>query len=453
MIDVALTISPIGSEARLPLRRLRDRPRHHRRAAPPARPRLPDRRHPRSRRLARPGGDGAQHRRQSRAGAGRGLHDRLRPPRRADRRLRRRLRRSPATAERLEEDPPRIAARAGGRPPGGAGAARGRADDLARPEGTRRSPEAVAQTDEHQRADGRRRVRVGGGRRAGRARAADRRALLPPRERQRPLRADSTSSSSASSATAPRSPSTTPGSTRSATRSPATCSAACGRRGRRRSRGSTSSVVFEAAGRGIEIGGDLYDVLPTDDGCWVLVGDVAGKGSAAAGVSVAVRHAVRGLTREVDEPEEVLARVNELLFEGTGLNDFATAVLVRLRRKGDGLDARGGVRGPPAAGPRAARRRPPARRRHRARRAARRPSAAPRRPLRARRHARLLHRRLARGGAAVRAPRPGRAGAAGRILRAAGARGDDRAPARRRRSPGRAASCATTSCCWRMRRV
>jgi phosphoserine phosphatase RsbU/P len=96
--------------------------------------------------------------------------------------------------------------------------------------------------------------------------------------------------------------------------------------------GLVSSVIFEAAGRGIEIGGDLYDVLPTEDGCWVLVGDVAGKGSEAAGVSVAVRHAVRGLTREVDEPEEVLSRVNELLLEGTGLNDFATAVLVRLRR-------------------------------------------------------------------------------------------------------------------------
>jgi PAS domain S-box-containing protein len=100
--------------------------------------------------------------------------------------------------------------------------------------------------------------------------------------------------------------------------------------------GLESSVVFEAAGRGIEIGGDLYDVMPTEDGCWVLIGDVAGKGSAAAGVSVAVRHAVRGLTREVDEPEEVLVRVNELLLEGTGLNDFATAVLVRLREGEDG---------------------------------------------------------------------------------------------------------------------
>ena len=96
------------------------------------------------------------------------------------------------------------------------------------------------------------------------------------------------------------------------------------------------SVVFEAAGEGIEVGGDLYDVLPTDDGCWILVGDVAGKGSTAAGISVAVRHSVRGLTREISEPDEVLRRVNELLLSGESLNDFATAMLARLSRDEDG---------------------------------------------------------------------------------------------------------------------
>jgi PAS domain S-box-containing protein len=96
------------------------------------------------------------------------------------------------------------------------------------------------------------------------------------------------------------------------------------------------SVVFEAAGEGIEIGGDLYDVLPSEHGCWVLVGDVAGKGSTAASVSVAVRHSVRGLTREIGEPDEVLQRVNELLLAGDSLNDFATAMLVCLRREESG---------------------------------------------------------------------------------------------------------------------
>jgi PAS domain S-box-containing protein len=96
------------------------------------------------------------------------------------------------------------------------------------------------------------------------------------------------------------------------------------------------SVVFEAAGEGIEVGGDLYDVLPSEDGCWLLVGDVAGKGSTAAGVSVAVRHSVRGLTREIAEPDEVLRRVNELLLGGASLNDFATVMLARLQREEDG---------------------------------------------------------------------------------------------------------------------
>ncbi|HMI80297.1 MAG TPA: GAF domain-containing SpoIIE family protein phosphatase, partial [Solirubrobacterales bacterium] len=96
------------------------------------------------------------------------------------------------------------------------------------------------------------------------------------------------------------------------------------------------SVVFEAAGEGIDVGGDLYDVLPHEDGCWILIGDVAGKGSTAAGVSVAVRHSVRGLVREIGEPDEVLRRVNELLLGGESLNDFATAMLARLQREEQG---------------------------------------------------------------------------------------------------------------------
>jgi serine phosphatase RsbU (regulator of sigma subunit) len=95
------------------------------------------------------------------------------------------------------------------------------------------------------------------------------------------------------------------------------------------------SVVFDPYGDGMEIGGDLYDILPTEDGCWILIGDVAGKGSAAAGVAVALRHSVRGLARQIDEPRELLGQLNEMLLEGRSLNDFATAVLVRLRRDGE----------------------------------------------------------------------------------------------------------------------
>ncbi len=93
------------------------------------------------------------------------------------------------------------------------------------------------------------------------------------------------------------------------------------------------SVIFEAAGEGIEIGGDFYDILPARDGCWILVGDVAGKGSEAAAVSVALRHSVRALAHEIDQPDAVLRRANDLLLEGRTLNDFATAVLMRIKNE------------------------------------------------------------------------------------------------------------------------
>jgi PAS domain S-box-containing protein len=95
------------------------------------------------------------------------------------------------------------------------------------------------------------------------------------------------------------------------------------------------AVVFDAYGDGIEIGGDTYDILPTDDGCWIMIGDVTGKGSAAAGVAVALRHSMRGLARQIDEPPELLAQLNQMLLEGHSVNDFATALLLRLRRDGE----------------------------------------------------------------------------------------------------------------------
>ncbi len=96
------------------------------------------------------------------------------------------------------------------------------------------------------------------------------------------------------------------------------------------------SVVFDAFGEGMEIGGDLYDILPSEDGCWILIGDVTGKGSVAAGVSVALRHSTRGLARQVEDPAELLGHLNQMLREGPGRSDFATALLLRLRRDGEG---------------------------------------------------------------------------------------------------------------------
>jgi PAS domain S-box-containing protein len=92
------------------------------------------------------------------------------------------------------------------------------------------------------------------------------------------------------------------------------------------------AVVFDPFGEGMEVGGDVYDILPTEDGCWIMVGDVTGKGSVAAGVAVALRHSIRGLAQQAEEPSELLAQLNQMLLEGHSVNDFATALLLRLRR-------------------------------------------------------------------------------------------------------------------------
>jgi PAS domain S-box-containing protein len=109
------------------------------------------------------------------------------------------------------------------------------------------------------------------------------------------------------------------------------------------------AVVFDAFGEGMEIGGDLYDVLPTEDGCWIMIGDVTGKGSVAAGVSVALRHSMRGLARQIDAPQELLTQLNEMLLEGRSLNNFATALLLRLRRRGERWTATLAAAGHPPA--------------------------------------------------------------------------------------------------------
>ena len=218
--------------------------------------------------------------------------------------------------------------------------------------------------------------------------------------------------------------------------------------------GLESSVIFEAAGRGIEIGGDLYDVLPTEDGCWVLIGDVAGKGSAAAGGLGG--GAPRGARAD---PRGRRAR------GGAGPGQRAAARgdrPERLRHRGAGAAAPGRGRGWTLAAASAGH--PPAVhvRKGGARLLGGGTVLGALHDAKVQRHdanfaegdtLRPLHRRLARGGAAVGASRPGRAGAAGRIPGAAGARGDDRAPARRRVLARRAGSCATTSCCWRCARV
>ncbi len=79
------------------------------------------------------------------------------------------------------------------------------------------------------------------------------------------------------------------------------------------------------------VGGDWYDFIGFDDGCWGLVlADVSGKGTAAALLMSATRGMLRSLTQTCSGPGEVLTRLNRLLVEDFPSGKFVTMVLAVL---------------------------------------------------------------------------------------------------------------------------
>jgi len=74
------------------------------------------------------------------------------------------------------------------------------------------------------------------------------------------------------------------------------------------------------------VGGDYYDFLPLGDGRLALiVGDIAGKGIAAALLMANLQAGLRSQSATAwDQPREFLQSVNRLFFRNTNLKDYAT---------------------------------------------------------------------------------------------------------------------------------
>ncbi len=73
-----------------------------------------------------------------------------------------------------------------------------------------------------------------------------------------------------------------------------------------------------------ELGGDFYDFLELGGHLGVLIGDVAGKGVAAALLMSAVRSAIRAHAQDLYHIDEVLSRTNRALCRDTLDHEFAT---------------------------------------------------------------------------------------------------------------------------------
>ena len=100
--------------------------------------------------------------------------------------------------------------------------------------------------------------------------------------------------------------------------------------------GLTLSAYYSSGTQGMDIGGDYYDIFSTQPGrWWVVLGDVCGKGPAAATLTSKVRHAVRAIASGNDNPSRVLRLLNEVLLirqPGRQLHHLGAGD-VRLRRR------------------------------------------------------------------------------------------------------------------------
>ncbi len=102
--------------------------------------------------------------------------------------------------------------------------------------------------------------------------------------------------------------------------------------------GIDAGVAYQAAGEGLEVGGDFYDLLTLPDGgLGFAVGDVCGKGAAAAAVTGIARHTLRLLARMGRPLPEVLTRLNQAILDEGERARFVTLLYGELRpRRGGG---------------------------------------------------------------------------------------------------------------------
>lgn len=88
--------------------------------------------------------------------------------------------------------------------------------------------------------------------------------------------------------------------------------------------GLAVSSLYEAAWAEAQVGGDFFDAFALDgDRVALVVGDVSGKGLAAAAHTAEVKYALRAYLREAPAPDRALSRLNAFVHDNHRLGDAA----------------------------------------------------------------------------------------------------------------------------------
>jgi sigma-B regulation protein RsbU (phosphoserine phosphatase) len=111
--------------------------------------------------------------------------------------------------------------------------------------------------------------------------------------------------------------------------------------------GLAIAPAYRPAGDGREVGGDFYDVFQVAEHEWLaVIGDVTGKGVAAATDTAFVRHTVRALAMQVRDPSDLLRELNRAVLAHE-TDRFCTVVVVRLCEDHGDWSVTGSVGGHP----------------------------------------------------------------------------------------------------------
>jgi phosphoserine phosphatase RsbU/P len=89
-----------------------------------------------------------------------------------------------------------------------------------------------------------------------------------------------------------------------------------------------------------EVAGDYYDVIPTERGCWIGIGDVSGHGLIAGLATLIMHSVVSGVSRRHPDaaPGDLFALVNSVFYESVrnrmGQEQHSTLTLLRYEQSG-----------------------------------------------------------------------------------------------------------------------
>ncbi len=90
------------------------------------------------------------------------------------------------------------------------------------------------------------------------------------------------------------------------------------------------ATAYVPATEDLGVGGDFYDVYPSAGGWGMMIGDVCGRGEAAAAATAMARHSIRVFSHWNADPADTLRMANEVMHTSAGGEQFVTAVAARL---------------------------------------------------------------------------------------------------------------------------